>query len=279
VRWASSATNHGRADPLLELRLFRSVPFSGAIALALLALCGVQRVPVRDTQYLQDIRGHVGAHGRAESATGWRVIAVLSPLTGRIVGAHGPRLPLAVAGTRTGVERRLVALDRAGTALPAVLAIYLLFGVFLGTVNPPINNTALSGMPRSMAGAAASLVSTGRQAGTTLGIAISGTIVASALPRGGTAYTRAEHAVWWLILAIGVAIVALGWASTGRWASHTAQRAATLFETVDQGSDPRTTRVPVIDAGSNVHAHTCRLPIPCEAHHDHGEIRFARRGR
>ena len=42
-----------------------------------------------------------------------------------------------------------------------------------------------------MAGVAASLASTGRQTGTTLGVAISGTIVGSALARGGTAEAMA----------------------------------------------------------------------------------------
>ena len=121
------------------------------------------------------------------------------------------------------------------TPLPAVLAIYLLFGIFLGTVNPPITNTAVSGMPRSMAGVAASLASTGRQTGTTLGVAIAGTIVGSALARGGTAYTRAEHGVWWLVLGLGVGILVLGLLSTGRWALDTAGRAAALFEEVDRG--------------------------------------------
>src|SRR5205807_1892486 len=84
---------------------------------------------------------------------------------------------------------------RPAAPLPAVLAIYLLFGVFLGTVNPPITNTAVSGMPRSMAGVATSLASAGRQTGTTLGVAISGTIVGSALDRGGVTFTHAEHGV------------------------------------------------------------------------------------
>jgi hypothetical protein len=52
---------------------------------------------------------------------------------------------------------------RTGHPLPAVLAIYLLFGIFLGAVNPPITtNTAVSGMPRSMAGVAAATASVGR---------------------------------------------------------------------------------------------------------------------
>ena len=72
------------------------------------------------------------------------------------------------------------------TPPPAVLAIYVLFGIFLGTVNPPITNTAVSGMPRSMAGVATSLASAGRQTGTTLGVAISGTIVGSHGPTSPT---------------------------------------------------------------------------------------------
>ena len=124
---------------------------------------------------------------------------------------------------------------RPATPLPAVLAIYLLFGIFQGTVNPPITNTAVSGMPRSMAGVAASLASAGRQTGTTLGVAISGTIVGSALARGGTAFTSAEHGVWWLVLGLGVGILVLGLLSTGRWALATAGRAAALFEEVDPG--------------------------------------------
>jgi hypothetical protein len=119
-----------------------------------------------------------------------------------------------------------------------VLAVYLLFGVFLGTVNPPITNTAVSGMPRSMAGVAASLASTGRQAGTTLGVAISGTIIGPALARGGTALTSAAHGVWWLVLGLGAGLVILAVCSTGRVAASTGVRAAALFEEVDRGPDP-----------------------------------------
>src|SRR4029077_2446588 len=113
---------------------------------------------------------------------------------------------------------------------------YALFGVFLGAVNPPITNSAVSGMPRSMAGVAASLASAGRQTGTALGVAISGTIVGPALARGGTAFTGAAHGVWWMVLGLGLGIAALGLLSTGRWARGTAARAAALFEGVDTGA-------------------------------------------
>jgi MFS family permease len=163
------------------------------------------------------------------------MIVVLAPLTGRLVGRRGPRLPLVVSGAALAAGGGASIWLTPGTPLPAVLAIYLLFGIAVGTVNPPITNSAVSGMPASMAGVAASLSSAGRQAGTALGVAIAGTLVASALPRGGQAFTGAAHAVWWLVLGLGAGIAVLGVFSTGRWALRTAARAAALFDEVDRG--------------------------------------------
>jgi EmrB/QacA subfamily drug resistance transporter len=226
-----------RADPLLELRLFRSVPFSAAIGMALFALCAFGAFLFVTTQYLQDVRGMPAlTTGLCLLPVGVLVV-VLSPRTGRLVGARGPRLPLVVSGVALALGGGASVWLGPATPLPAVLATYVLFGIFLGTVNPPITNTAVSGMPRSMAGTASSLASTGRQAGTTLGVAIAGTITGSAAARGGTAFTSAEHGVWWLVAGLGAGIGILGLLSTGRWASGTARRAAALFEGMDRGAD------------------------------------------
>jgi EmrB/QacA subfamily drug resistance transporter len=230
-----------RVDPLLELRLFRSVPFSAAILMALFALCGFSAFLFVTTQYLQDVRGMSALTAGLCLLPVGALVVVLSPLTGRLVGRRGPRLPLVVAGAALALGGGASIWLSPTTPLPAVLAIYLLFGIFLSTVNPPITNTAVSGMPRSMAGVAASLSSVGRQSGTTLGVAISGTIVGSSLARGGKAFTSAEHDVWWLVLGLGVGIVVVGLFSSGRRALETAGRAAALFQEVDRGADPRTT--------------------------------------
>ncbi|MER7794407.1 MFS transporter [Streptomyces sp. NPDC097640] len=222
-----------RADPLLELRLFRSVPFSSAIVMALFALCGFGAFLFVTTQYLQEVRGLPPVmSGLCLLPVGLPVL-VVSPLTGRTVGERGPLLPLVVAGTALALGGGVSLWLGPDTPLPAVLAVYLLFGVFLGTVNPPITNSAISGMPRSMAGLAGSLASTGRQAGTTLGVAISGTIIGPETAHGGTAFTGAAHGVWWMVVALGAGIVALGLVSTRHWASRTAARAAALFERMD----------------------------------------------
>jgi EmrB/QacA subfamily drug resistance transporter len=228
-----------RGDPLLELRLFRSVPYCGAIAMALFALCGFGAFLFVTTQYLQNVRGMSALTAGLCLLPVGALVLVLSPRTGRLVGTRGPRLPLAVSGAALALGGAASLWLRPATPLPVVLGVYLLFGIFLGTVNPPITNTAVSGMPRSMAGMATALASAGRQTGTTLGVAISGTIVGATLVRGGTAFTGAERGVWWLVVGLGVGLLALGLLSTGRWAMATADRAAALFEEVDRGADLR----------------------------------------
>jgi len=215
-----------RVDPLVELRLFRSVPFSTAILMALFALCGFGAFLFVTTLYLQDVRGMPALTAGLSLLPVGVLVVVLSPVTGRLIGARGPRWPLLVAGAALALGGGASLWLGPATPLPAVLAIYLVFGIFLGTVNPPITNTAVAGMPTSMAGLAASLASAGRQTGTTLGVAIAGTIVGSAASRGGPAFTSAAHGVWWLLLGLGVGVLVLGLLSTGRWASGTAERAA-----------------------------------------------------
>ncbi|MFD0684440.1 MFS transporter [Actinomadura fibrosa] len=229
------ATEPRRADPLLELRLFRSVPFSAAIVTALWALCGFGAFLFVTTQYLQDVRGLSALEAGLCLLPVGALIILLSPLVGRAVGTRGPRLPLVVAGTALALGGLASLRLGPSTPLPAVLATYLLFGVFLAAVNPPITNTAVSGMPRSMAGVAASLASAGRQTGTALGVAISGTVVGAAR---GPSFTAAAHGVWWPVAALGAGIAALGLLSTGRRAMATARRAAESFEALDTAATP-----------------------------------------
>ncbi|WP_103353704.1 MFS transporter [Amycolatopsis sp. CA-128772] len=211
-----------RADPLLELRLFRSVAFSSAIVMAVLALCGFGIFLFTATQYLQEVRGLTALSAGLCLLPVGLLVLVLSPRTGRLVGTRGPRWPLVVAGVALTAGGAAAAWLGPATPLPVVLATFLLFGVFLGTVNPPITNTAVSGMPGSMAGVAASLASSGRQTGTTLGVALAGS----------------AHGVWWLVAALGAGLFALALLGTGRRAAATARRAAALF---DELSLPRPT--------------------------------------
>jgi EmrB/QacA subfamily drug resistance transporter len=221
-----------RKDPLLELRLFRSVPFSAAILMALCALCGFGAFLFVTTQYLQDVRGMSALTAGLTVLPVGLLIMVLSPHVGRWVGTRGPRVPLVVSGAALALGGGLSTLIDPTTPLFVLLVIYLVFGVFVSSVNPPVTNTAVAGMPRSMAGVATALSSAGRQTGTTLGVAIAGAVVGSST---GAEFTDAAHGVWWLLCGLGIAVGLIGLLSTGRWALATAQRAAASF--VDSPGD------------------------------------------
>src|SRR5499433_1435341 len=141
-----------RADPLLELRLFRSVPFSAAIVMALCGLCAFGAFLFVTTLYLQDVRGLPTLTAGLCLLPVGMMIVVLSPLAGRAVGARGPRLPLVVCGAALALGGGASFWLGPATRLPAALGVYLLFGIAVGTINPPITNSAVSGMPASMAG-------------------------------------------------------------------------------------------------------------------------------
>jgi sugar phosphate permease len=124
------------------------------------------------------------------------------------------------------------------TSIGYLVLAYVIFGIGQGFVNAPITNTAVSGMPVAQAGVAAAVASTSRQVGATLGVAITGALVASGT---GVGFTVASHAAWAVIAGCGVAIVFLGFVSTGRWAAGTAERVRLSLvadKSVDAGEVP-----------------------------------------
>jgi EmrB/QacA subfamily drug resistance transporter len=231
-----------RTQPLLELRFFRSVPFTGATIAAVATYCGFGAFLFVNTLYLQDVRGLSALQAGAYTLPVAILIVVLAPLSGRIVGVRGTRLPMMVAG----IAAILFGLAFTGltpvTPLVGLLGGYALLGLSQGSINPPITNSAVSGMPSSMAGLAASVASTSRQTGAALGVAISGALVGSAVARGPQAFTEASHNAWWLVAAMGLVVLALAVLTNTSWAAESARRAARSFDEVDSGG-PQPARI------------------------------------
>ncbi len=217
-----------RADPLLDLRFFRSVPFSAATVVAVSAFAAFAGFLFLNALYLQRARGFSAV------ATGLCTLplaagmAGLAPVSARLMAARGTRPPLVLAGL--ALAGSCLALTRLtdGTPVPVLLAVYAMFGAGLGLVNPPIANTAVSGMPAAQAGVAAAVASTSRQVGAALGVAAAGSVVAAAAG-GGVPFARATHPVWWAMVGCGGLIAALGWASNTPWARATVARLAPLL--------------------------------------------------
>jgi MFS family permease len=183
-----------------------------------------------NTLCLQEVRGYPAVRAGLFMQPMAAMIVVCAPLSGRIVGARGPRLPLAVAGTAIMISGLALTRLAAGTPMSWVVGCYLGFGIGVGMVNPAITNTAVSSMPRSQAGLAAAIASTSRQVGISLGVAVMGSAVLSALHgpvRSG--FAEASHAGWWIVAGCGATTLLAGIISTSRWANATAKRTASLL--------------------------------------------------
>jgi MFS family permease len=230
-----------RAQPLLEIRFFRSVPFSGASGIAVLAFGVLSGFLFLNTLYLQEGRGYSALHAGLLTLPMAAMIFLFAPVSGRLVGTKGPRLPLVLAGLATVVSLVLLTRITDTTSLPYLLASYVVLGIACGLVNAPISNTAVSGMPNSQAGVAASVASASRQTGSVLGVAITGSIVAGASAAG---LASASHAAWAVLAACGLAVAALGYASTTRRALGTAQRVRGMLDETPGPAVPADPAIP-----------------------------------
>jgi EmrB/QacA subfamily drug resistance transporter len=221
-----------RVDPLIELRFFRSLPFTGATLIAVCAFGAFAGLLLLYTLYLQDVRGLDALEAGLFLLPLAVTVGVLAPISGRIVGSRGPRVPLIVAG---------IAMTAAGLALTGLTdhtsygwlaGCLVVFGVGFGLVNAPITNTAVSGMPREQAGVAAAFASTSRQVGSALGVAVIGSMINTGHASTLVGHLAASsHRAWWIITGTGAVMLCLGIASSGTRARQSATATALLLRT------------------------------------------------
>ncbi|KAA9155020.1 MFS transporter [Amycolatopsis acidicola] len=214
-----------REEPLIDPRFFTSAPFSGATLIAVSSFACMGGFLFLNAIYLQNVRGFSPLHAGLLTLPTAAMIFGLAPVAGRIVAGWGPRLPLMTGGAGILVSGLLLTRLSADTSLGYLILTYLVFGIGFGMVNPPITNTAVSGMPREQAGVAAAVASTSRQVGGALGVAVLGAVVTSRVQGPiQTGFAQASHVAWWIMAGCGIAVVTLGFATTGHWARRTAAR-------------------------------------------------------
>ena len=216
-----------RTEPLIDPRFFRSVPFAAATVTAVVAFAALGTFLFLNTLYLQNVRGLTPLTAGLLTLPMAAMAGVCAPLSGRLVAARGPRVPLVLAGVATTAGALLLLPLSADTSRSHLWAAYTLIGVGFGLVNAPITNTATTGMPRAQAGVAAAIASTSRQSGMCLGVAVGGSLVAGA---SGARFTEASHLAWALMAGCGLIVLVLGLVSTSRWALDTAARTRHLLD-------------------------------------------------
>jgi MFS family permease len=206
-----------RDQPLIEMRCFRSISFSGAAVLAACVYAALGAFLLLNTFYLQDARGMSAfAAGRAVLPLAAATI-VFSPLSGRLVAARGGRWPVCVGGCALATGGILLGDAGAATPIGSLVIAYVAFGAGFGMVNPAITSIALAGMPSAQAGVAGGITATARQLGLVLGVALAGAIArVDGVHHGPGGYLGSANGGWWVVTACGIATVVVGLTTCGR---------------------------------------------------------------
>ncbi|MEU7379455.1 MULTISPECIES: MFS transporter [unclassified Streptomyces] len=163
--------------PLLDMRLFRSRGFSGAVLADLLTVLGMSGLVFFLSQYLQLVQGRRPFEaGLAElPAAAGAVVAGL--LAGRAARRFSVRS--VVSGSLAAIGLGLAVLTTIGgtTGYPLLGAALLVVGVGAGFSFTVTADVILSSVPKEQAGAASAVSETAYELGAALGIALLGSIV------------------------------------------------------------------------------------------------------
>ncbi|BAW08793.1 major facilitator transporter [Nocardia seriolae] len=203
-------------SPFIDLRFFRSFPFSSATVIAVCSFAALGAFLFDMSLYLQGTRHFSAVHTGLLYLPMALGMLVSSPLSGRLVGRYGTKPSLLFSGVLMTCAAVGLTLVRPDTPIWQLILTFTVFGIGFGAVNAPITTTAVSGMPLDRAGAASAVASTSRQVGISLGVALCGALTGAGL--------------WWTIAGFATAVIALGVAANTDWAYRSRDRIAPLLE-------------------------------------------------
>ncbi|MEV6272734.1 MFS transporter [Kribbella sp. NPDC051936] len=192
------------ARPETKRRLRIGVDFIGANVVAgLMNLVGLGTL-LALTLYLQEYLHHNALRAGLELLPVLLPLAVLGPVSGRVTGRFGPRLPMSF-GLALGAIGSfcLLAVDP-GSGYTAVLPVELCLGIGMGFLTAAVVNAAVAALPPERAGLAGGVNNTARQGVGALGIALYSTVLGHS-----AAFTNGLHVLGWLggtfwVLGLGI---------------------------------------------------------------------------
>jgi MFS transporter, DHA2 family, methylenomycin A resistance protein len=177
VVWLA-AQARGR-DPMLPLELFRRPGFSGAVAVGLLLNLGFYGQLFVMSLYLQHARGESPSLAGVALLPEALAVLVASPLSGRLTGRSGPRLPMTSGMLLGAAGFAALALMRPGTPYLLLVAPMVAAGFGTSFTMPAATAAVMGAAPPERAGLASGALNASRQVGGAVGVALLGALVAA----------------------------------------------------------------------------------------------------
>lgn len=163
--------------PLVDVRLFSSGPFTGAVLGTMLSIFGLAGALFFFSQYLQFVKGLSPLQAGLFELPATMAALIAALLAGNIMRRYG-------RGPVTSVGLVAIGLGMAGIAFILDSEQYLVFAVPLiligageGVALTIASDTVLAVAPKDRAGAASAVSETGYELGTALGIALLGSVL------------------------------------------------------------------------------------------------------
>jgi DHA2 family methylenomycin A resistance protein-like MFS transporter len=174
------AAEHRHREPMIPLRLLRRGQLPVAVAVAACMTFGMYGLFMLTSLMFQQERG-ASALGAGLAMLPLAVAATaLSPLTGRLVTRHGPRLPMTAGMACMGSGVLIFAVAGADANLLVLELAFTIIGVGLALNTGPVVGVAVSAVQAEQAGLASGIANLARMFGATLGVAVQGTVFAVA---------------------------------------------------------------------------------------------------
>jgi len=178
-----------QARPMFDVRLFRVPSFTGAQIVAFSISSAMFSQFLYLTLYLQNILGYSPLQAGLRFLPLSMISFFAAPLSGRLSARIPIRYLLGTGMLLVTISLYLMYGVKVSSGWTTLLAGFLIGGIGIGMVNPPLASTAVGVVPPQRAGMAAGVNNTFRQVGIATGIAGLGAIFQSYYRVGGT---RAE---------------------------------------------------------------------------------------
>lgn len=165
--------------PMLPIRYFKNTAFAATNAASFILGFGSYAIFFFLSLYLQQVRHH------SATAAGMRflplcgAIMLVSVVSGRLTGRHGPRIPMIGGYTLTGLGLLGMCLFEPDTSDLVIGLVSAVTGLGMGMALPATNASVFITVPRERSGTAAATVNATRQTGTALGVAILGGVISA----------------------------------------------------------------------------------------------------
>jgi EmrB/QacA subfamily drug resistance transporter len=168
------------SNPMLDVHFFENPRFSaasGAITLAFLALFGTIFLL---TQYTQQVLGYSTVEAGAIFLPQSIVLMIFAPLSTRWVHTFGSKAVVSIGLFILAVSLVLMATFQTDSSAYWVVAVTALSAFGMAHVVAPATESIMGSLPRAKAGVGSAMNDTTRQVGGAVGVALLGSILASA---------------------------------------------------------------------------------------------------